>query len=759
MERVVVAGDSTVLVVNDRLVDPALPLEPELAEHPLTMAALSALTAARPGTAPDSTGAERAVHIRLVIDPDTGATRGAEARYVPADGQPSSTAVLDLVLSPWCYPEELRNAREPDLHTAEIMAGPYASILLPELPAFLEGLTELFALRRACRDFRIVRHGTGEIRLVRFYGWFDEPGEDAIPHGVAIDITDLHVEPSPQKRYFDAIVDVMPDSILLIQLSDGQILWANRRVFERLNGAGHSGSRSARYADLRLILHPTDRRQLDVLAEELRDNPAGGARQTRMRMRDEFGNWRWIQVWVAPWQSGPDGRTMQILCTLRDVDAQVRAEQRMAWEAGHDPLTGLANRRVIGETLQSAADDPADPRRNVYFIDLDDFKKVNDAYGHSAGDDLLRTLAARISVLVTASDVVGRFGGDELVIVSSMPPDQLAERLLAAIRRPVTVAGAELTVTTSIGTAKVGAEEDPGDVVRRSNEAMYSAKRGGGNRYVVAGPLNTGPAQRRVEVEAELRRALRAGTAELRMAFQPIVESDRVPVAAEALLRWHHPSRGTLLPSEFLDIAEGAGLMDELSESIVRQSLSAVASWNATGRRLMVAVNAGRRELGTGRLFNLISETIAEFAVSPQQVCLEVTESVLVDAGSPELAELWRLRDLGLEVALDDFGTGYAPLTYLKRLPATIVKLDKSFVAGLGLPVPNPVDLAVSRAVVQLADELGMRVIAEGVESERQMITLMSIGYRYFQGFWAYQPMPTEELHAILLADDPAGLR
>jgi EAL domain-containing protein (putative c-di-GMP-specific phosphodiesterase class I) len=298
--------------------------------------------------------------------------------------------------------------------------------------------------------------------------------------------------------------------------------------------------------------------------------------------------------------------------------------------------------------------------------------------------------------------------------------------------------------------ARVAAAEEPGDVVRRSNEAMYLAKRAGGNRYAIAGPLNTGPAQRRVAVESELRRAIAGTSDQMHMVFQPIVQSNRVPVAAEALLRWEHPTRGTLLPSEFLDIAEAADLMSELSELIVRQSVEAVATWTEAGQPLMVTVNVGRRQLGSGRLTSLISTALDETGIRPEQVCIEVTESVLVDAGSPELTELWRLRDIGLEIALDDFGTGYAPLTYLKRLPATMLKLDKSFVAGLELPVPNAVDLAVSRAVAQLAADLGLRVVAEGVESEGQMNALYAIGYRYFQGFWAHVPMRAAELGQIL---------
>ena len=294
---------------------------------------------------------------------------------------------------------------------------------------------------------------------------------------------------------------------------------------------------------------------------------------------------------------GPLG-VEQIVCTIRDVDEAVRAEHRLQWEARHDPLTGLANRRVINETLQRVADDLDDPRRFVYFLDLDDFKKVNDALGHSAGDELLRTLAARITVLVQQADVVGRFGGDELIVVSAVEPERLAPRLLAAVHGRTMLAGSEFTVSCSIGAATVGAAEIPGDVIRRSNDAMYRAKRAGRNRYEVAGPLNTGPAQQRVELEASLRRAVAESSSELDMAFQPIVDRDLVPVAAEALLRWCHPTRGPLLPAEFLAIADSAGLMTDLGQLIMRRSVTAAASWAAAGHPLQVSVNVGGRQLG-----------------------------------------------------------------------------------------------------------------------------------------------------------------
>jgi EAL domain-containing protein (putative c-di-GMP-specific phosphodiesterase class I) len=302
--------------------------------------------------------------------------------------------------------------------------------------------------------------------------------------------------------------------------------------------------------------------------------------------------------------------------------------------------------------------------------------------------------------------------------------------------------------------ATVGAAEVPGDVIRRSNDAMYRAKRGGRNRYEVAGPLDTGPARQRVELEAALRRAVTESSPELDLAFQPIVDRELTPVAAEALLRWRHPSRGLLLPAEFLAIADSAGLMIDLGNLIMHRSVTAAAAWAAAGHPLQVSVNVGGRQLGNGQLEQLLIPLLEQTRTPPELLCLEVTESVLVDADSPELAELVRLRELGLQIALDDFGTGYSPLTYLKRLPATMLKLDKSFVAGLDLPVPDPIDVAIARSVLQLAEQIGLQVVAEGVETESQMRLLCDLGYQYFQGFWAYPPMPADQLGALLARPD-----
>jgi len=548
------------------------------------------------------------------------------------------------------------------------------------------------------------------------------------------------------------VASVVPDMILVVDLRTERVHWTNRSRDRRF--AHHLG-RITSLRSVRKALHRDDQMRLDAIMARLRstvsDRPP--TVEERFRAMDGDGQWRWLSVWIAPWLDSTQATTelRYVVCSVRDIDAAVRIEQRLQWEAGHDPLTGLANRRVINEMLQRASADRSGSRWSVYFIDLDDFKKVNDALGHAAGDELLRTLAERISSVVGPRDVVGRFGGDELIIVSSLASDQLADRVLAVVRRPAMLGGAELTVTCSVGIALLAPGEDPDEVVHRANEAMYSAKRSGRDRWEIAGPLNTGPAQRRVHLEADLRRAVQSGSEDLQLVFQPIVDRAREPVAAEALLRWNHPTRGPMVPSQFLSIAEDAGLMIQLGDLIIRRSLAAAAEWMQAARPMMVAVNVGRQQLGNGQLEKLIRQALEETGTGPDQLCLEVTESVLVDADSPELAELWRLRELGLEIALDDFGTGYAPLTHLKRLPATILKLDRSFVAGIGSPIPNPTDVAVARALGLLAGELGLRVIAEGVESEQQFEQLSELGYELFQGFWAHPPMPNAHLHELLV--------
>ena len=745
LNRILIAGDGTLLVADQTLSAP-LPVAEVLAcDHPLRIVAEAVL-------AGEQVELDAPVRIRRARAP-RGQLSAIELTMIESGVEPARP----LSLGGWVYPAEPGTPSWcPDL---AVVGGPHpdgsaTSLLLPDVPVFLSGIRELFRAGRSLRDLRLVDRDTEAIRTVRLYGWLPDPEPGTPPIGVTVDITELTGVAEESGRFFEALISVAPDTVMVLDVVRRELLWTNRRLASQL---GYPAGRLSRFSDIRRAMHWADRERLDELIDQVGADLT--VRQQRFRIQDGAGRWRWMQLWLTPWLSGPGADEQadtveQIVCTLRDVDEAVRAEQRLQWEARHDPLTGLANRRVITETLEKVSDDLDDERRYVYFLDLDDFKKVNDALGHSAGDDLLRHLATRITVLVDPVDVVGRFGGDELIVVSSMEPERLAPRLLAAVHGRTMLAGAEFTVSCSIGVATVGAAEVAGDVIRRANDAMYRAKRGGRNRYEVAGPLDTGPARQRVELEAGLRRAVTESSPELDLAFQPIVDRELTPVAAEALLRWRHPSQGLLLPAEFLAIADSAGLMSELGTLIIQRSVTAAAAWAAAGHPLQVSVNVGGRQLGNGKLEQMLIPLLEQTNIPPELLCLEVTESVLVDADSPELAELVRLRELGLQIALDDFGTGYSPLTYLKRLPATMLKLDKSFVAGLGLPVPDRIDVAIARSVLQLAEQIGLQVVAEGVETESQMRLLCDLGYEYFQGFWAYPPMPADQLGALLARPD-----
>jgi diguanylate cyclase (GGDEF)-like protein/PAS domain S-box-containing protein len=762
LSRILIAGDGTVLVTDQSLAEPR-PLREVLAEdHPLRCAAEAMLaghpvTSERSHAAPgDSAGGpdEPRVEVRQVRTL-RGQLAAAELR------RPGSASPL-LPLRDWTYPAG-RNERMPAplIEVGQDPTGLGMSLLLPDVPVFQSGMRELFRHGRMTRDLRLVdSEGSYEqLRSVRLHAWLPDPAPGTLPIGISVDVTGLRGAAEDAGQFLDALLSVGPDSILVLDVQRDELLWSNRRLPGQL---GYPAERLGRYSDIRRAVQWSDRQRLDQLIDQARAGSEPSPRTMQLRLQDASGRWRWFQLWLTPWLSGRSEGSgehviEQIVCTLRDVDESVRAEQRLQWEARHDPLTGLVNRRGLHETLQRVADDPEDRRRFVYFLDVDDFRRVNDALGHSAGDDLLRTLAARITVLVEQADVVGRFGGDELVLVSSRQPPELAERLLSAISGPMMLAGSEVTVSGSVGVATIGMAELPGDVIRRSNDAMYQAKRAGRNTYRIAGPLNSRPAQQRVELEADLRRAISESSPELYLAFQPVVNARLIPVAAEALLRWQHPARGTMLPSEFLDIADAVGLMGELGALIVRRTVQAAAGWAAAGHPLPVSVNVGARQLGRGQVEQQVVSLLEETRMAPEMLYLEVTESVLVDGDSPELAELIRLRELGIRLALDDFGTGYSPLTYLKRLPASVLKLDKSFVAGLDLPSPAVADQAIARAVLQLATDLGMQVIAEGVETEQQLAVLTELGYEFFQGFWAYSPMPANQLGALLARPQLTG--
>ena len=456
---------------------------------------------------------------------------------------------------------------------------------------------------------------------------------------------------------------------------------------------------------------------------------------------------------------------------LAQAFAKRTAEERLAFQASHDPLTALPNRWSFLEALRDGVDGlapgPAAPTVDgdtiglaVLLFDLDRFKVINDSLGHRLGDQLLMILAQRMDEARPAGTVLARMGGDELVVLvegldSVGQAVAVAEGLREALRRPVMVEAHEVSTTASVGIAfTTRADESADDLLRHTDAALYAAKEFGRDRIEVFDETLRAKVQRRLQNEIELRHALDNG--QLVVHYQPEMEvpSGRM-VAVEALVRWHHPERGLLAAAEFIDLAEETGLITELGLWVLREACAQQVRWlqEFPDHELQMRVNLSAVQLGQPDLLSQVVEIVHETGIAAGQLCLEITETVVMADAESSLALLEKLRGLGLELAIDDFGTGYSSLSYLKRLPVNVLKIDRSFVDGLGT---DPDDTAIVGAVMVLASSLGLRVTAEGVENEVQLRELLRLGCGRVQGFYFCRPQAPTVISERLVAEATA---
>jgi diguanylate cyclase (GGDEF)-like protein/PAS domain S-box-containing protein len=440
-----------------------------------------------------------------------------------------------------------------------------------------------------------------------------------------------------------------------------------------------------------------------------------------------------------------------------DITDRKQMEEQLVREALHDRLTGLPNRALLVDRLGQALGSLH--RRGgplaVLFIDVDRFKVINDSLGHDAGDEVLVELSRRLMASLRPGDTIARFGGDEFVMLCEDLPHagqalSIAERVQDEISRPMDVHGTEIVVTVSTGIAlSSGSSDRPSTLLRDADSAMYRAKHSGRAKSVVFADEMREEAMGRLDTEMQLRRAI--SDHQLRLHYQPLVDLRTGHlVGFEALVRWLHPTRGLVPPQDFIQVAEETGLIISLGEWVLEQACAQLATWQRDYPQrddLVMAVNLSGLQVTQPSLLPMVAEVIQQTAVRPSSLALEITESVLMRDAAETMAVLRGLRKIGVRLHVDDFGTGYSSLSYLKRFPVDALKIDQSFVDGLG---DDPEDIAIVKAILALAESLGMACVAEGIETRGQLDALRDLGCSTGQGYLYSRPRPAEELGPVL---------
>ncbi len=496
------------------------------------------------------------------------------------------------------------------------------------------------------------------------------------------------------------------------------------------------------------LLHPDDRPNVQSRIDELlRNKPGGVARLPDCRLQNAQQGWRWIAGTLSDFRADPAIRGL--LLNAHDITERKIIEGRLVEQTLQDPLTELGNRLLLADRLGHACDriQVNGGTLAVFFLDIDGFKLVNDGLGHRAGDELLVSIAERLKAFAGPSDTVARFGGDEFVYVSESLQsadhmDAMAQRLLTELKKPIPLGGQSFQITASIGLVWVAGEDGPVDAERLladADTAMYEAKRDGRNRVARFDPAQRQRVIRATTVQQRLVQAVRNG--ELAIHYQPLVElQGGRTVGVEALLRWDDPTLGSVSPEEFIPMAEESGLIGELTDYAVDLCLADLPTLPDS---LYLSLNLSAPAVPRPETSQWLIDRIERAGVAPERICVEVTETAVMQHAAAAASTLWKLRACGIRTALDDFGTGASSLAVLRELPVDVLKIDRSFVSGIA---SDPRDLSLIRAVIGLAADFGMQVLAEGVETDAQRQLLLEQGCRLGQGFLFSPALPLGEI-------------
>ncbi|MEU3396491.1 putative bifunctional diguanylate cyclase/phosphodiesterase [Streptomyces filamentosus] len=558
---------------------------------------------------------------------------------------------------------------------------------------------------------------------------------------------------------FRAVFDGAAIGIGIADL-DGRIVEVNDTM-TRMFGGVEAHVRSRNVSEW---VHPEDGPHVWRLYEELVRGEREQYRVEKPYYRGD-GTVLWTNLTVSLLRDA-QGLPQYQLALMEDITERRLLHLRLRYEATHDALTGLPNRTLFFERLEKALAPAAGGEESGFglcYLDLDGFKAINDSLGHSVGDRLLVEVADRLQACATGpGEMVARLGGDEFVALTSgtggdRDATGLADRILAALAAPIGVDGRELTVRGSLGVVEGPAgERTAAEVLRSADITMYRAKSAGGNRFELADPEADARAITRHGLTTALPTALERG--EFFIEYQPLVHLDDGSVhGAEALVRWSHPQHGVLGPDRFIPLAEDTGLIVPLGRWVLQEAVRQARAWQlddpAAGTPLRINVNLSPTQLHHPRLVADTVDVLERSGLAPGALCLEVTESALIGADEDLLKPLRQLAEMGVDIALDDFGTGYSNLANLRRLPVSVLKLDRSFTRGMQQHPVDPVDLKIVEGIVSLAHSLELAVTVEGVETAAQAERLREIGCDTAQGWYYARPGAPDRIHSLVLAD------
>jgi diguanylate cyclase (GGDEF)-like protein/PAS domain S-box-containing protein len=628
---------------------------------------------------------------------------------------------------------------------AELAAFTFADLVVPEdRPAILTAMASLEA-GQAVPAFRTRwRHREGHAVWLEWTGVATP--EDGFFFAVLRDLTTQKQQAQlllESEQLYQALFENSPDAVFVLD-TEGRVMSLNS-VCTRMTG----------YQPHEIIGRPfyhfTVTGSSTGAMQGLHQAVAGNTHRAESAIRHRDGTCLSLQVSLTPLSL--DGRVVGLLGIARDITDRKQAEEQLAHLAYHDPLTGLANRTLFMTRLEQGLARAVrnQPSLALLYLDLDDFKIVNDSLGHRTGDSLLVEAARRLRACVRPGDTVARLGGDEFTVLLEGIEDTpdavlVAHRILEALREPYTLDGHKVVATPSVGVVMGNQGRDAKELLRYADLAMYRAKRNGKARYEAFTPIMHEDVMQRLQLESDLRRAIEKG--EFQLWYQPIIELTTGRLhGLEALIRWDAPNRGLISPAEFIPLAEETGLILPIGTWVLSEACRQARTWQVDHPDIVVSVNLSGRQFQEPFLAQAVEQVLQETGLEPRCLQLEITETVLMKDAAMTEDTLRELKALGVHLAMDDFGTGYSSLSYLKHFPIDVLKIDRSFVKELG---HSRQDSAMVRTVIQLAKALDLQVTGEGVETSEQAAQLRAMECERVQGYLFSHPLPPAEVDELL---------